>query len=105
MMWFVREEFFSGSALFKSFKASPLSLLREPAVGLLLSSYILLVAGKESLVVQRLWGRSQGRPRNNFQNAASECTCDDYFHKETDSELCGGNRYSIDPCFLKFQGK
>ncbi|GFW50192.1 uncharacterized protein TNCV_4696101 [Trichonephila clavipes] len=41
-------------------------------------------------------GRSQGGPRNNIQNAAAKCTCDDYFHKEADSQLDGGNRYTVE---------
>ncbi|GFW52911.1 uncharacterized protein TNCV_2394901 [Trichonephila clavipes] len=39
-------------------------------------------------------GRSQAGPRSNFQNAATKYTCDDYFHKEADSQLGGGNRYT-----------
>ncbi|GFW71240.1 hypothetical protein TNCV_536581 [Trichonephila clavipes] len=60
------------------------------------SSYILLVAGKESHVVQRLRKRSQAEPRNKFQNKAAKCMCDDYFHKAADSQLGDGKRYTSD---------
>ncbi|GFW19926.1 hypothetical protein TNCV_866321 [Trichonephila clavipes] len=64
-------------------------------VGLLASRYILLVAGKGSLLNQKLRKRSQAGPRNNFQNAAAKYTCDDYFLKEADSQQSGGNRYTV----------
>ncbi|GFT97130.1 hypothetical protein TNCV_3857961 [Trichonephila clavipes] len=35
---------------------------------------------------------AKGGPRNNFQDAGAECTFDDYFQKETDSQLGGGKR-------------
>ncbi|GFV79387.1 hypothetical protein TNCV_1903591 [Trichonephila clavipes] len=94
-MWFVSEEFFSGAAQFKGFKSSPLSLLRRSAVGLLESSYILLVAEKGSLGGQRLRERYQAGSRNNFLNATAKCTCGDYFDIEADSQLGGGNLYTI----------
>ncbi|GFV42234.1 hypothetical protein TNCV_3164651 [Trichonephila clavipes] len=29
-------------------------------------------------------------PRNTFRDVGAECRCDDYFHKDADSQLCGG---------------
>ncbi|GFX63263.1 hypothetical protein TNCV_3895881 [Trichonephila clavipes] len=47
--------------------------------------------GKKSLLGQGVAREVQGRPCNNFRGAG--CTCDDYFHKEVDSQLGGGKRY------------
>ncbi|GFX42741.1 hypothetical protein TNCV_2196981 [Trichonephila clavipes] len=47
--------------------------------------------GKKSLGDQGVVGEVQGGPHNNFQHSDAECTCDDYFHKEADSQLGGDN--------------
>ncbi|GFW57545.1 transposon Tf2-6 polyprotein [Trichonephila clavipes] len=45
-------------------------------------------------VVPNVAGRAKAGPRNNFQNAGAECTCEDYFHKDADSQLGGRKRYN-----------
>ncbi|GFT91122.1 uncharacterized protein TNCV_20361 [Trichonephila clavipes] len=95
MMWFVREEFFSGSAQFEDFKI--ISSLSSPGISGRPFSIQLHPdrGGKGFFVGQRLRGRSQAGTHNNFQNAAAKRTCDDYFHKEADSQLGDGNRYNV----------
>ncbi|GFU69004.1 hypothetical protein TNCV_3398911 [Trichonephila clavipes] len=85
--------------MFQNIMVLPLSLhsLREKGAGAFLASnYIPPVAEKGSLGMSKGCGEDPRRDHAiNFEIQAAICTCDDYFHKEADSQLCGGNRYRL----------
>ncbi|GFV66841.1 uncharacterized protein TNCV_4304021 [Trichonephila clavipes] len=89
MMWFVREEFSSGTTeslvlYAPGISGRPLSIQLHPASG-----------SKRVPRGSKVAGEVPGGTAYNFQNAAAKCMCDDYFHKEIDSQLGDGNRYTM----------
>ncbi|GFY19584.1 hypothetical protein TNCV_4647561 [Trichonephila clavipes] len=108
MMWFVRKEFFSVYTQFEDSSISRSPSLSSLATGIsslrLFRIYLHPASSFEPLLHSQPFditrdmskgcgGSAIEGTRNNFRDTGAECTCDDYFHKEAESQLGGGKRY------------